>query len=162
MWLNSASGYSTSADIPFARRLEADAPRLPYRRRKGEVKTVIHWGQRKLLLSEIEFLTLYGELSSSKVVVYAGAAPGTHISFLSMLFPELKFILYDPAPFTVPESDKINTIQDLFTDEVAKTFEGRNVLFICDIRSADWATMTVFNSNLIKLTIQRKMKRNRK
>ena len=56
-------------------------PRTPYARRQGEVKTVDHWGQRKLLFSEIEFLTLYGHLA--KTVVYAGAAPGMHISFLS-------------------------------------------------------------------------------
>ena len=57
-----------------------------------------HWGQRKLLFSEIEFLTLYGHLA--KTVVYAGAAPGTHINYLSKeLFPEHKWVLVDPAPF---------------------------------------------------------------
>ena len=35
------------------------APHAPYRRRKFEKKTALHWGQRKLLISEIEFLTEY-------------------------------------------------------------------------------------------------------
>ncbi|CAD7928798.1 unnamed protein product [Amoebophrya sp. A120] len=30
--------------------------RAPYRRRKDEVKSALHWGQRKLFLSELEFL----------------------------------------------------------------------------------------------------------
>eukprot|EP01113_Clastostelium_recurvatum_P023757 TRINITY_DN2832_c0_g1_i3.p1 TRINITY_DN2832_c0_g1~~TRINITY_DN2832_c0_g1_i3.p1 ORF type:complete len:258 (+),score=73.19 TRINITY_DN2832_c0_g1_i3:51-824(+) len=82
--------------------------RTPYQRRQGEAKTVDHWGQRKLLLSEIEFLSRFASASaagpssssssssSSMVVVYAGAAPGTHIPFLQRLFPRLRWILVDP------------------------------------------------------------------
>ena len=111
-------------------------PRTPYGRRQGEVKTVEHWGQRKLLLSEIEFLTLYGHLAG--LVVYAGAAPGTHIDFLSRkLFPSHKWILVDPAPFDARESDRIEVRETFFTDEMAKEFAGKDILFICDIRSMD-------------------------
>lgn len=39
--------------------LRVDSPKLPYRRRDNEVKTAIHWGQRKLLISEIEFFTIH-------------------------------------------------------------------------------------------------------
>ncbi len=39
-----------------------------------------HWGQLKLLLSEIEFLTPYYECNY--LVVYAGAAPGVHVPIL--------------------------------------------------------------------------------
>jgi hypothetical protein len=92
------------------------------------VKTVIHWGQRKLLLSEVEFLTLYGHLSS--VVVYAGAAPGTHTGYLARLFPQHRFVLLDPAPFTVRETDRILCRNELFTDDVAREFAGKGVLFI--------------------------------
>ena len=137
VWVND-DGCDPREDIPFCRILQANDERLPYRRRKGEVKTVIHWGQRKLLMSEIEFLTLYG--TGSRMVVYAGAAPGTHIAFLSDMFPELHFFCVDPAPFTVKETDKITIVQDLFSNEMAQRLgnEHPGMLFISDIRSADW------------------------
>jgi cap2 methyltransferase len=124
--------------LPFQRTLEEDMSRIPYRRRKGEKKTVLHWGQRKLLMSEIEFLSLYG--SPGKMVVYAGAAPGTHIAFLSSMFPDLHFFCVDPAPFTVKESDKITIRQELFTSTLAMQLgkEHPGLLFISDIRSVDW------------------------
>jgi hypothetical protein len=67
-------------NIPFTRTLEYDAPKKPYRIRDDKEKTAIHCGQRKLLMSEIEFLlsTLPKKKSQQCVVVYAGAAPGTH------------------------------------------------------------------------------------
>lgn len=105
-------------------------PTAQYRRRKGEVKTVIHWGQRKLLMSEIEYLTLHGDKAS--LIVYAGAAPGTHIAILSEMFPQHRFILVDPAPFTVKESPRIICRQEMFTDEVAKEMKdlGMPMLFV--------------------------------
>ncbi len=54
----------------------------------------MHWGQRKLLLTEILFFSLYGKQGT--VVIYAGAAPAEHSLFLSYLFPSFKFILVDP------------------------------------------------------------------
>jgi hypothetical protein len=45
----------------IVRVLAPDAPRMAYRRRRGEVKSVVHWGQRKLMLSEIEFLNMFAE-----------------------------------------------------------------------------------------------------
>ena len=39
----------------FSRILSDDFEQAPYKRRKGEDKTTVHFGQRKLLLSEIEF-----------------------------------------------------------------------------------------------------------
>jgi cap2 methyltransferase len=115
-------------------------PRLPYRKREGEEKTVIHWGQRKLLMSEIEFLSLFGDGEPGKMVVYAGAAPGTHIAFLSGMFPELHFFCVDPAPFTVKETAKITIVQDFFSDEMAQRLgeEHPGLLFISDIQTSDW------------------------
>lgn len=132
-------GYESRTDIEFSRVLESDAPRLKYRRRRGELKTVIHWGQRKLLLSEIEFLTMY--CVPGATVVYAGAAPGTHTPYLLELFPDLKFVLVDPAPFSskLTEGPRCSIRQELFTDELAREFETtNNTLFLCDIRSCDW------------------------
>jgi cap2 methyltransferase len=135
-------GYESRADVPFSRILAPDAPRLKYRRRKGESKTVIHWGQRKLFMSELEFLTDYA--TAGATVVYAGAAPGTHTRYLIELFPNCSFVLVDPAPFSskLTEGPRCLLRQELFTDELAREFAGiPNVLFMCDIRSCDWSMM---------------------
>lgn len=134
--------------------LHPRAPASIYRRRQDEEKSVVHWGQRKLLMSEVAFLTMMGcsptsrdlassaealdaSQSSSRSVsrpdtvthnaitnslstilslgsadhartacscntawlLYAGAAPGTHISLLAALYPRVRFVLVDPAPF---------------------------------------------------------------
>lgn len=123
------------------RTLTASAPTAEYRRRADELKTVNHWGQRKLLLSEIEFLTLHARPNDT--VVYAGAAPGTHTEFLASLFPTLKFVLVDPADFVAKHKPpQIEVRQCFFTDDVAREFQGRDdVLFVCDIRTADWKVM---------------------
>ncbi len=117
-----------------------DAPRMPYRRRRGEVKSVVHWGQRKLMLSEIEFLSLYGE--NGITVVYAGSAPGTHIPYLSKLFPTVKFVLVDPSDFNVEESDRIVIRKEFMTDDIAREYAGQRTLLISDIRSADFKVMS--------------------
>jgi hypothetical protein len=68
-----------------------------------------HWGQLKLLYSEIEFFNLVQINSGQNLVsnrenvpfyvVYAGSAGGHHITILLELFPALRFILYDPSQF---------------------------------------------------------------
>jgi cap2 methyltransferase len=97
----------------------------------------IHIGQRKLLLNEIYFLTRFGHLSDT--VIYAGAAPGNHIPIVADLFPNHKFILYDPSPFQIKESNNVaiytGTLNGYFTDTVAQKYKDKNVLFISDIRS---------------------------
>ena len=63
------------ADFPLNRILKDNTPELKYFRRRNDFKKTIHWGQLKLHLSEIEFLTLvhkeFGKtnfiLSSSKL-----------------------------------------------------------------------------------------------
>ena len=129
--------YYSTLNLPLCRIMEDYHPSLPYRRRNDEEKSVIHWGQRKLLLAEIEFLTKYGDLSNN--VVYVGAAPGTHTKFLTELFPYHNFYLYDPAPFAanLRGLKNVETHQVLFTDDVAEQWRNSQVLFISDIRSAD-------------------------
>ena len=61
-------------------------------------KPGIHLGQRKLFLSELQYLTnVWPHLIDNKInyVVYAGAAPATHTHFLAKFFPNVKFILVD-------------------------------------------------------------------
>ncbi len=102
--------------------------------------TSIHWGQLKLLMSEIRFLTLYLEREHlNPQVVYAGASPGQHIPILLSLFPQVKFHLYDPRGFGIQGSDQIFLYNQYFTDEDAKDWsEIEEVYFISDIRTADF------------------------
>jgi len=104
--------------------LQPTDPKAEYRRRFTDGKSVIHWGQRKLLLSEIEFLTHYSDLST--LVVYAGAAPGSHITMLADMFPKHNFILYDPNDFDpiLAQYPQITTVQSYFLDKDAESFFG--------------------------------------
>lgn len=120
--------------------LRSNAPRKPYHVVSHDQRSVNHWGQRKLLLSEIEFLTLHGEEENS-LVVYAGAAPGTHIAFLSELFPHLHFLCVDPGEFKVSPTERITIRQEFFTDEIVEELlreEQRPILFISDIRTGNY------------------------
>lgn len=117
--------------------LEDNDARLEYRRRRGEEKTTIHWGQLKLFLNEVEFFVTFWDpvTNPTPSVVYAGAAPGIHIPFLSAMFPTFKFYLYDPAEFQIKQTDKITIFQQLFTDDDVARWSGRNdVFFVSDIR----------------------------
>ncbi len=98
-------------------------------------------GQRKLLMSEIEFLNTFAQ--PGDVVVYAGAAPGDHTNYLSDLFPYVNMVLVDPNDFRVDPSPRIRIINDFFTDDLAVQLRGDNVLFISDIRTADPSKMSV-------------------
>ena len=122
--------------------LHSTDPELPYRRRAEEEKLAIHYGQLKLLISEIYFLTLYAmdHIGDTVTVVYAGAAPGIHIPFLSRMFPQVDFHLYDPACFRIEATDKIHLYTQYFTAEDAQKWiraERERILFISDIRSLD-------------------------
>lgn len=117
----------------------------------------LHWGQRKLLLSEVMFLTFaLPNLEDERLLVYAGAAHGSHILYLVKLFPRLYFDCYDPAAFCpklVAYSKTPGAHVRLFTNEngwfdekVAKKYlpggehyefhnvAKRKLLFVSDIR----------------------------
>lgn len=70
-------------------------------------------------------------------MVYAGAAPGTHVNFMAAaLFPKLRFVLVDPAPFHAFRTSRVTVRRQLFTDDVAREFAGRtDVIFISDVRT---------------------------
>jgi hypothetical protein len=136
----------------FFRVLSDDYPsNVEYKpRRPDDDRSTVHFGQRKLHLSEIEFLTNFckeldeyveyslKKASSDVVLIYAGAAPGIHISKLSDMFPFIKFVLIDPADFHVKETERIQIIQEYFTDQMArelkKEYTNQTILFISDIR----------------------------
>ena len=138
--------------MQLVRKLNDDIPRELYKRRTKEVKNVLHWGQRKLLLTEIEFLTLFLESYDGEkpvYVIYAGSAPGTHIVYLSRLFPRVMFILYDPREFSnkLRNEPMIKTFVQYFTDETAREWIAGNhpdktILLVSDIRTGEPETQT--------------------
>lgn len=86
--------------LPFPIILDKEFPGEPYRSRNNEVKSAVHWGQRKLILSEIQFFSLCAKPGTSYHVIYVGAAPGTHISFLAKLLEyKHSWELIDPGKF---------------------------------------------------------------
>lgn len=104
---------------------------------------VVHWGQLKLFLSELEFLTKCTVEAVGRPItfVYAGAAPGDHQSILAELFPEITFELYDPNDFYCEDTAQITTHVQFFTNKDATywkelTEESDMYLAFCsDIRS---------------------------
>jgi hypothetical protein len=115
-------------------------------------KANIHVGQRKLLLSEVQLLTMYYKRNTiHPTVVYVGAAPGHHIRFLHILFPKIEFILYDGAPYepalraaaasTAANKAKIYELHNsFFTDDTCREIAARKLqklIFISDIRMGE-------------------------
>ena len=65
-------------------------------------KRGIHIGQRKLLMNEIEFMSMV--YPGYDLVIYAGYAPSEKFTVLADLFPKTKFLLIDPNyPFFITE-----------------------------------------------------------
>ncbi len=93
---------------------------VPHDKRE-HTSSVLHRGQRKLLMSEIGALIRL-DPAKQYTAVYAGAAPGIHIPLLSKLFPNLVFHLYDPAPFRIKETERIKLFNACFTDETAQSY----------------------------------------
>lgn len=149
--------HESYSRIPFFRTLTDKIPRVKYRRRNREIKNNLHWGQRKLLLSEIELITMfygtetYKKNSKKKLyIIYAGSAPGTHIKYLWRLFPEVYFVLYDPRDFDPilddAQTDHIQTHVQLFLDETAQEWRSvdhpdKHIILVSDIRTAEPDTM---------------------
>ena len=108
-------------------------------------KTNMHVGQRKLLLSEIQLLNDYFHTNPERnpTLIYVGAAPGTHLLLLSMMFPQVFFILYDGARFDkklkeYPDVFELHEGNDGFmTTEKCKELTKQNIsdlIFVSDIR----------------------------
>lgn len=140
--------YSDMYSLSDVKTLVKDLPNnIPYRSLRLNRTVKQHFGQRKLLLSEVDFLSDY--VKEGDTVVYAGAAPGTHTTFLARLFEplKLKWHLYDPREFIAaaldfPGGGYIKIFNQYYTDDDAKGYAGRNdVLFISDIRTFDGIEM---------------------
>jgi hypothetical protein len=96
----------------------------------------LSWGQMKLMVYHLRFLTMAREdFPDTKQVVYAGAAPGSSFVLLSKLFPELTFYLFDPAEFDNLLCGIRNVVIEnrIFGESDMK----KDSLFMCDIRRSD-------------------------
>ena len=109
-------------NVEFTRMLKNKFPEIPWNKQK-RIKPNYHWGQRKLLLSEIEyFCVLRNKTDINKcLVVYIGAAGGHHIPLIRQLFPKLNFLLYDPEKFLFkPDSNIIIKLEKMVFSIVQK------------------------------------------
>jgi len=98
---------------------------------------------------ELEFLTLFAEPGDT--VLYAGAAPGTSLSLILHLFPDISWVLYDPRPFDTriveisrQPNSRVRIVNDYFTPNVIANLlrtglRPEKTLFISDIRTGDHA-----------------------
>ena len=102
----------------------------------------LHWGQRKLMLSEIDFLTRIlkfaeenyennnnGNFRDIKIpVLYPGSAAGYHLMMLLDMFPQIVLFLWDPAKFSYDlnaiDRDR-RGIDNLNTKKYLKKYKGR-------------------------------------
>lgn len=84
----------------LTRVLRYDDPCRPYTQIPTKQRSVNHWGQRKLLISEIEFLTINSQ--PGMLVVYAGAA-------YSIPNRPLFFILIDNSSLSLGQENTFHT-----------------------------------------------------
>jgi hypothetical protein len=115
-------------------------PYEEYIKNSGILKTSIKWGQLKLFVSELNFITRYWNSNVIPIlnIVYVGAAPGTHIEILSQLFPQIVWNLYDSRSFykSLKDNKQINIYQKLFESSDVDQWKNRkDVFFISDIRN---------------------------
>lgn len=124
--------------------LKPSDPKEEYRRRDNEKKNVVHWGQLKLGMAVLAFMTYYWDSGKvpGPIVVYAGAAPGDNIKLLIKLFPQVRqWHLFDPRSINIKSTDNKVIVysgeeKGYFSNQYAKQFAGRNdILFISDIRT---------------------------
>jgi len=128
----------------FTRKLNPRSRRRKYEKEHTNKKN-IHKGQRKLLLTEIEFITNeYHKLDSKKqkIILYIGASKdknSIHTHTLINMFPEFEYHLYDNNDFY----DKLYKLKNVkifkrwFTDNDSKNYKNKNVLLISDMRDPD-------------------------
>lgn len=101
--------------------------------------SAVHWGQRKLLLSEIElFVEVISKMrrggrfngGRALTIIYVGSAPGSHIPYLRDLFTPtgvtLEFHLWDrPSRFDIQEDDQIRIVPAEYEDpDMKEDFKG--------------------------------------
>jgi len=149
--MNAAELKESEIKVDFSEFIDERSRVLPYREKSPINRRAIdHIGQRKLLLTEIEFYTLTWDLlGAEKNSVYVGAASGVHNIITMEMFPEIKLYLFDRNPFEklLYNYPNIHIFEEYFTDEIANKFAkqfardpkdpslGTNMVFLSDIRT---------------------------
>lgn len=129
----------------FSRILNNRSRKKKYEHIERSIKNnKIHNGQRKLLMSEIEFITTeYKKLKNdNKILLYIGASKGIssiHTYTLARLFPEFEYHLYDKYDFfpKLYELNNVKIFKRWFTDNDSKNYKNKNVLLVSDLRDPD-------------------------
>lgn len=141
-------------------RLHATAPRfkekdliitnsmeqLIYSKHSKKSANSIAWGQRKLLLSEIQMLCLYFDDGTVEkpIILYIGAADGRHIPILCDLFPSIEIHCWDSRQFHEQvvksehvKSGRIKLFERYFTAGDVTTYlpMSNRIFLVSDIRS---------------------------
>lgn len=123
--------------------LSKDTPRRAYSRRHGDVKRAPKWGQMKLLLGEILWLTKHLDRVKCPeiILVVMGAAPGMHYAALAQMFDEIKEIhLWDSNPFAKDldvDNPRIKLFRQRMYEQDAVNYANSKlpIFFVSDIRS---------------------------
>jgi len=136
--------YSKKQEIKksktFSRILNSRSRRKKYS--KDESGINFHNGQRKLLLSEVEFITNeYDKFDDNekKIILYIGASAGinsVHTYYLVKMFPEFEYHFYDKNSFfpKLYSLENVIIFKRYFTEDDYKTYKNKNVFLICDLR----------------------------
>jgi len=109
--------------------------RIPYMNENRNIG--VHIGQLKLLFSEVFFISKFLKMNPKKVVYVGAGSDGYHNTYLSKMFPQIQFDLWDPGKFNVEERPNIKIYNKFFNDSEAKKYEpeGKDILFMSDIRN---------------------------
>ena len=120
--------------------------KLDYENNMSKPRTVIHWGQLKMLLiTIIFFINVILEKDEEVHIIYPGSARGDDILILCNMFPNTIWHLIDPNkhhPNLYNHKQVNEIISDYFTDDKAEYFYNKfknrtfKVLFMSDIRSS--------------------------
>lgn len=122
--------------------LYSDDSTLKYDELETGGDKIVNRGQRKLAMTMLQLLNLYANSEEKITVLYVGAAPGVGIGFVSRLYPQIEWHLYDPRDFIIKSNPNIRIYtgdDGFFTDENANEWAeatrlGRKVIFVSDIR----------------------------
>ena len=121
--------------------VKADDVRRKYYRRTNETKSKVPWGQRKLMIIEIEFLQNIGIKSSAKSKSgLCGGCPGKHIQYFGRIVSGCRILSLGSQSFHIQDYAAC-IFQEYFTEETAHSGPIEMMSFYFNIRTADYKTM---------------------
>jgi hypothetical protein len=157
----------------FRRNLCKKDTRKKYYLRNEDCKSVVHWGQRKLLLNELEFLVRFdteitAECKKKKcraTILYVGAANGMHSNWMVKAFPQYDFVFFDKAKFDIQPATNVTIRKEYFTDDLVTEFAKCPVLiFWCDMRLPNMTHQehkddpVIYNDMMLQMGWHKRMK----